>query len=75
MHHPSHSHLDSQLFVKTFLYISHPLPNGYALLFNWTTAFRASDSMTASLWSFNKVIEDWWYVFGLTFHGSTIGFH
>ena len=45
--------------------------DGYASLFNCTTAVRASDSMTA----FNQWVGAWRYVFGLARRGSTIGFH
>ena len=47
--------------------------DGYASFFNFTTAVRPSDSMTASsktLW-----VGAWRYVFGLARRGSTIGFH
>ena len=49
--------------------------DGYASLFNCTTAVRASDSNTASSLNFNQWVGAWRYVFGLTRRGSTIGFH
>ena len=49
--------------------------DGHALLFNWTTAVRASDSMTVSSLNFNQWVGAWRYVIGLARRGSTIGFH
>ena len=48
--------------------------DGYASLFNCTTAVRASDSMTASSKNFNHWVGAWRYVFGLARRGSSIGF-
>ena len=49
--------------------------DGYASLFNYTSAIRASDSMTASSLNFNLLVGAWRYVFGLARRGSPIGFH
>ena len=49
--------------------------DGYASLFNCTTAVRASDLMTASSKNFNQWVGAWRYVFGLARRGLTIGFH
>ena len=57
------------------LVINPIIVDGYASLFNCTTAVRASDSMTVSSQNFNQWVGAWWYAFGLARHGSTIGFH
>ena len=52
------------------LVINRIIVDGYAPLFNCTTAVRASDSMTA--YNFNQLIGAWRYVFGFARRGSTI---
>ena len=42
----------------------------YASFFICMVVGRASDSMTASSWSFNKWAGAWWFVFGLARRGS-----
>ena len=56
------------------LVINQTSVDSYATLFNCTKAGRASDSMTASTWSFHKWVGAWCYVFGLAHRGSTSGF-
>ena len=57
------------------LVVNPVIVDGYASLFNCTTAVRASDSMTASSSNFKQCVEAWRYVFVLARRGSTIGFH
>ena len=57
------------------LFVNPVIANDYASLFNWTTAVRASDSMTSSSQNFNQWVGFLRFVFSVACRGSTIGFH
>ena len=57
------------------LVVSPVVVGGCDSLFGCAAAVRASDSVAASSWGFDRWVGAWRCVFGLAHRGSAVGFH